>query len=147
MKKKTGKLGWLTGRYYLACAIFPFVVLAVVGGVGLGAAFGADFNSLCLLIIFVLLGVGVDDTLVITDTYDQTIIDQVLFIFVIHFYIFLLTITFVVLLTQNTKKSVAMSKSIKKAYFCNNLLACFVENTKTRKHKKKQTGNNGIIKR
>ena len=47
-------------------------VSALIIGLGIGAAIGYIFNPIVLLIPFILLGVGVDDDIIIVETLDIT---------------------------------------------------------------------------
>ena len=67
-----GKLNCVETRFLLAMSSLLATICALIIGMGLGCAFGWDINTIVLLIPFILLGVGVDDGIIIVETLEHT---------------------------------------------------------------------------
>ena len=61
----------INSRPWLAVSTVLVMICALIMGYGLGLAFGYGFNSLVVLIPYILLGVGVDDQIIITESVDR----------------------------------------------------------------------------
>ena len=67
-----GKFHLVYARPWLAISTVFVMILALIMGYGLGLAFGFAFNNLVLLVPYILLGVGVDDQIIIAESVDRT---------------------------------------------------------------------------
>lgn len=67
-----GRLNCVEARAWMAFAALLSLLCALVMGLGLGCAFGFSINTLVLLIPFILLGVGVDDEIIIVEILNKT---------------------------------------------------------------------------
>ena len=67
-----GKLNCVEARPYAACASILSTISAVIMGFGVGSACGIPFNYVVLLSPFILLGVGVDDDIIIVESLNNT---------------------------------------------------------------------------
>ena len=59
-------------RPLIALGSLLSTICALIMGLGIGAACGIEMNTLVLLIPFILLGVGVDDDIIIVETLNRT---------------------------------------------------------------------------
>ena len=59
-------------RVLLAMGSLFSIVCALLIGLGIGLVFGYPFNPVILMVPFLLLGVGVDDGIIIVETFDHT---------------------------------------------------------------------------
>lgn len=66
------KLTCVEARPIIAFTTLGTVVAALIMGFGIGSALGYSMNAIVLLIPFILLGVGVDDDIIIIETIDRT---------------------------------------------------------------------------
>ena len=71
-----GKVDCIKSRAAMAFGSILSLIFSLICGFGLGSAFGYDFNTLVLLIPFILLGVGMDDQIVIVQMLDNTDINS-----------------------------------------------------------------------
>ena len=67
-----GKLDKIRARPWLAVSTVFVMILALIMGYGLGLACGFAFNNLVLLVPYILLGVGVDDQIIIVESVERT---------------------------------------------------------------------------
>ena len=69
-----GKFNCVEGRVWLALSVLIVELFSLLMGFGLGSMIGTKFNTVCALIPFILFGVGVDDMIIIVDTFDRVIL-------------------------------------------------------------------------
>ena len=67
-----GDFTCIGARPWLAVTTILVMLMALIVGYGLGSAFGYDLNNIVLLIPYLLLGVGVDDEIIIVEAVDRT---------------------------------------------------------------------------
>ena len=67
-----GKFNCVEARPLIAVGSLLSTICAVIMGYGLGSAFGYQFNAFILLIPLILLGVGVDDDIIIVESLNRT---------------------------------------------------------------------------
>jgi len=67
-----GKVSCVGARPWLACSAILVMLCALAIGFSASLASGATFNTIVMLVPFILLGVGVDDMIILVDTYDRT---------------------------------------------------------------------------
>jgi len=71
-----GKLSCIRARPWLAFSAILVMLCSMAIGFSVGLCVGAKFNTLAALVPFILLGVGVDDMIILVDTYDKTPMPQ-----------------------------------------------------------------------
>ena len=67
-----GKLNCIQARPLISMGSLLATICALIMGFGIGAGLGIEFNSTIILVPFILLGVGVDDDIIIVETLDRT---------------------------------------------------------------------------
>ena len=67
-----GKLTCIHARPLISMGSLLATICALIIGLGIGAGIGIEFNSTVMLVPFILLGVGVDDDIIIVETLDRT---------------------------------------------------------------------------
>ena len=67
-----GKFNCVEARPLIAVGSLLSTICAIVMGFGLGSAFGYDFNVVVTLIPLIILGVGVDDDIIIVESLNRT---------------------------------------------------------------------------
>ena len=67
-----GKCNCVEARPLIAVGSLLSTICALIMGFGLGSAFGYQVNAIVLLIPFILLGVGVDDDIIIVESLNRT---------------------------------------------------------------------------
>ena len=67
-----GKLDCINTRMWLAFSIGIVLLCAIICGFGIGLWLGGELSLVVMLIPYVLLGVGVDDMIIITKSYDYS---------------------------------------------------------------------------
>eukprot|EP01084_Bolivina_argentea_P008427 15780_1 len=67
-----GTLSCIGARAWLACSAVLVLICSLIMGFGISMFLGTQFNAICALVPYILLGVGVDDMIILVDTFDAT---------------------------------------------------------------------------
>eukprot|EP01084_Bolivina_argentea_P008422 15774_1 len=67
-----GQFSCIKARPWLACSAMLVMLCSLIIGFGVLSFIGMEFNLLCALVPYILLGVGVDDMIILVDTYQRT---------------------------------------------------------------------------
>jgi len=67
-----GKVSCIGARPWLAFSAIWVMLCALAVGFSISICTGTTFNTIVMLVPYILLGVGVDDMIILVDTYDQT---------------------------------------------------------------------------
>ena len=67
-----GKCNCVEARPLIAIGSLLSTICAIIMGFGLGSAVGMEFNAIILLIPLIILGVGVDDDIIIVESLNRT---------------------------------------------------------------------------
>eukprot|EP01084_Bolivina_argentea_P008425 15778_1 len=66
-----GTLSCIGARAWLACSAVLVLICSLIMGFGISMFLGTQFNAICALVPYILLGVGVDDMIILVDTYQR----------------------------------------------------------------------------
>eukprot|EP01083_Nonionella_stella_P051286 136161_1 len=67
-----GKVSCIGARPWLALSAIFVMICALLMGFSISLCLGTQFNVMVILVPYILLGVGVDDMIILVDSYDQT---------------------------------------------------------------------------
>eukprot|EP01084_Bolivina_argentea_P008424 15777_1 len=66
-----GQFSCIRARPWLACSALLVMLCSMAIGFGISFLVGTEFNTICALAPYILLGVGVDDMIILVDTYQR----------------------------------------------------------------------------